>query len=74
MEPVNRRRLEIFAINEGRKIESKKKCWDMSGIISRLSYSLHSEVIGSQSCIVDLQDELGIFDVGRNDLAKQGST
>ena len=46
----------------------------MSGIISRLSYSLHSEVIGSQSCIVDLQDELGIFDVGRNDLAKQGST
>jgi len=45
----------------------------MSGIISRLSYSLHSEVIGSQSCIVDLQDELGIFDVGRNDLAKQGS-
>lgn len=46
----------------------------MLGIISRLSYSLHSEVIGSQSCIVDLQDELGICDVGRNDLAKQGKT
>ena len=46
----------------------------MSGIISHLSYLLHSEVIGSQSCIVDLQDELGICDVGRNDLAKQGKT
>ena len=46
----------------------------MLGIISCLSYSLHSEVIGSQSCIVDLQDELGICDVGRNDLAKQGKT
>ena len=46
----------------------------MTGIISRLSYSLHSEVIGSQSCIVDLQDELGICNVGRNDLAKQEKT
>ena len=46
----------------------------MPGVISRLSYSLHSEVVGSQSCIVDLQDELGICNVGRNDLAKQGKT
>lgn len=32
--------------------------------------SLHPEVFGSQSCIVDLQDELGVSNAGRNDLAK----
>lgn len=37
-------------------------------------YSLNSKVFGSQPCVVDLQDELGISNAGRNDLAKYGKT
>jgi hypothetical protein len=39
-------------------------------VVISLTHSLHPEVLGSQSGIVNLQDELGISNTGRNDLAK----
>lgn len=32
--------------------------------------SLHPEVLCSQPCVVNLQEELGIADAGRNDLGE----
>lgn len=36
--------------------------------------SLHPEVLGSQPCVVNLQEELGVADSGRNDLGEQRET
>lgn len=35
-----------------------------------LADSLHPEVLGSQPCVVNLQEELGIADTGRSDLGE----
>lgn len=36
------------------------------------SYSLHSEVFGSQFGIINLQDDLGIANICRDDLVESG--
>lgn len=59
------RTTDSFATSGGRK-------WG-SGMRNELSVigvpdSLHPEVLGSQPCIVNLQDDLGIPNAGRNDL------
>lgn len=69
MEHVNFRR---FYISEDRTVR-QKTWWDMAVILS-FFHSLHPEVLGSQSRIVDLQEELGISNVGCNDLAKKRYT
>lgn len=69
VEHVNLRRLEIS--QRGKR--DRQKSWE-EFIIPGLFHSLHSEVVSSQSCIVNLQDELGIPNAGRNDLATQAET